>query len=407
MFKFNATNVIKKLNRMDRKQAYTWGAVGVGVLVALLLLASFLGGAEEESFDGFQARGYDLANSPFITDEAEEFLLASKYPDMKDNNANTLYSPMEKEERQEEDAAQEAEEDSSSSDYSSGNSSSGYSSRGYSGRGGGSRTPTQVGQLGGASMSHAGGTGLSSTYGGPRVDTTPYQQNKLQSAKIATVGANAGNGRRSLSQFASATQAGARLKDNKAVNQKRSLQGGEVAGAGGFKEDGTVDMSKVSTDMLDTNAPQASGDLDNIDKAVADAGQKAKDKNDDNKDEDKDKWGDMFRDILGTVAKETFSAWLKGDTKWQQDKSQQKILTGQIEDIQQKYKSGGPDAKGIPQGVADQLNSWGIPGPANSQHCPTCDGTWRANDHTDILEGSDPSALALTAAQNLLGNKKK
>lgn len=410
MFKFNTTNVIKKLNHMDRKQAYTWGAVGVGVIVALFLLASFLGGAEE-SFDGLQARGYDLANSPFVTDEAEQFLLASKYPDMKDNNANALYGPVEKEERQAQDEAeaeQAAEETASSSGYDSDD--GGYSSRGYSGRGGGGpRTPTQVGQLGGAAMTRAGGTGISSTYGSPRVDTTPYQKNRFQSEKIATVGANAGNGRRSLMQFASASQAGAKLKDNKAVNQKRALQGGEVAGAGNFKEDGTVDMSNVTSDMLDTNAPQASGDLGNIDDAVAQAGEKAQQKDDENTDADRESFGEKLEDAFMEISKEmikgTFTSWLKGETKWQQDKSQQKILTNQIKDIQNNYTR--ESGKTISQGVADQLNKMGIPGPDIPGRVGDDKGKWKAGDHTDILQGSDPSSLALMAGQNLFGKQGK
>ena len=70
---------------MDRKQAYTLGAIVVVVFVALITMASFLGKADDSSFDGFNSRGYDLAQMPFVNDEAEEYLLASKYPDMQGN----------------------------------------------------------------------------------------------------------------------------------------------------------------------------------------------------------------------------------------------------------------------------------------------------------------------------------
>lgn len=392
MFKFNTSNVIKKLNHMDRKQAYTWGAVGVGVLVALFLLASFLGGADE-SFDGLQSRGYDLANSPFVTDEAEQFLLASKYPDMKDNNANALYSPMEKEERQAEDEQNEQTAEGETTDSSAGydSNSSGYSSRGYSGRGG-ARTPTEIGQLGGASMTRASGAGISSTYGSPRVDTTPYARNNFHSEKMATVGANAGNGRRSLMQFASASQAGAKLKDNKAVNQKRALQGGEIAGAN-FKEDGTVDMSKVTSDMLDTNAPQASGDLNNIDDAVASKGAEAKKQDDANQDKDKEgfweKMENVFMDVTKDLAKGTFTSWLKGETVWQQDKTEQKMFTKQFNSIKE----------GI--GKSDTLT----PGQAlwMNKYFPKQSGEWRAGQSGEIaqdyFDGIDADAAYLMATQ--------
>ena len=77
---------------MDKKQAYTWGAIIVVCFVSLLTLASFMGDADESSFDGFNTRGYDLAQMPFMNDEAEQYLLASKYPDMQGNNSTMLYS---------------------------------------------------------------------------------------------------------------------------------------------------------------------------------------------------------------------------------------------------------------------------------------------------------------------------
>ena len=97
MFKLKPGNVFQKINKMDKKQAYTWGAIVVVCFVALLTLASFMGDADETSFDGFNTRGYDLAQMPFLNDEAEEYLLASKYPDMQNNGSTMLYSSEEKE----------------------------------------------------------------------------------------------------------------------------------------------------------------------------------------------------------------------------------------------------------------------------------------------------------------------
>lgn len=309
MFKLKAGNVIEKLNKMDRKQAYTYGAIGVGVLVALILLASFLGNAEESSFDDFSTRGYDLANSPFVTDEAEEFLLASAYPDMKNNDAYTLYGPAEKAQRQAEDSlAQEEEESSddfssSASDSASYNTSSGYTYRG--GRGGsGSRNPTQVGQLGGASMSHASGSGTNSSWGSPRLDTTPYQRNEMGKDPINSQ-AKGADARRALSQFASSSQAGARLKEGKAVNMKRALQGGDIIGAT-MNPDGTVDLSKVDAMNLDTNAPEpGSADLDNLGDNLSKAADDAKDKDDN---ENKGDELSFFENILQMGAQKLFES---------------------------------------------------------------------------------------------------
>ena len=55
--KLKPGNVFQKINKMDRKQAYTWGAIIVVCFVALLTLASFMGDADESSFDGFNTRG--------------------------------------------------------------------------------------------------------------------------------------------------------------------------------------------------------------------------------------------------------------------------------------------------------------------------------------------------------------
>ena len=115
MFKLKPGNVFQKLNKMDKKQAYTWGAIVVVCFIALITLASFLDDADDASFDGFNTRGYDLAQMPFVNDEAEEYLLASKYPDMKNNGSTMLYSQAEKEARQEADAEAGADSEEASS----------------------------------------------------------------------------------------------------------------------------------------------------------------------------------------------------------------------------------------------------------------------------------------------------
>lgn len=151
-----------KLNKMDRKQAYTWGAVAVVALVALITLGSVVGGGSEEDFAAFETRGYDLANMPFSSDEAEQYLLASKYPDMQNTNASGLYSKAEKEARQAEDAEEAAAQldtsvTSEASEYVPG--------RYYGGGSSGSVTPTQVGTLNSASLKGASGSGVSGTFG--------------------------------------------------------------------------------------------------------------------------------------------------------------------------------------------------------------------------------------------------
>lgn len=279
MFKLKPGNVFQKINKMDRKQAYTWGAIVVVCFFALITLASFLGDAEDASFDEFNTRGYDLAQMPFVNDEAEEYLLASKYPDMQNNGSTMLYSAAEKEARQEADAEAEealgadAESDSSSSSDTYAYSKGGSSYRGYTGRRGGTGAPTQVGQLGSASMGHAGGSGMSGTFGAPRGDFSPYKSQE-KGTEIQTQLKNT-DARRALAQFAQTSRAAAGLKDNKNANAKRALMGGSIRGSEAFTDSG-VDMSKASGLNLDTNAPNTSADLSNLDKKVSDASKKGK-----------------------------------------------------------------------------------------------------------------------------------
>lgn len=302
MFKLKPGNVFQKINKMDKKQAYTWGAIVIVCFIALITLASFMGDADETSFDGLNTRGYDLAQMPFINDEAEEYLLASKYPDMQGNNSTMLYSSAEKEARQEEDAAKAAEEaaegmagDSSGEGVSGGYSGGGYSGGGYAGGGAGGAGPTQVGQLGSASMGRASGGGVGGSWGAPRGDFSPYKTQEKGSELPVQFKNN--DARRALSQFAQTSRAAAGFKDSKGANAKRALMGGNVQGSEAFTEGG-VDLSKSGGLALDTNAPVSTADLSNLDKDLNDAANKAKDE----KDEDEED----FRQSLGDKLLEQF-----------------------------------------------------------------------------------------------------
>ena len=278
MFKLKPGNVFQKINKMDRKQAYTIGAIVLVCFVALLTLASFLGNADDSSFEDYNTRGYDLAQMPFLNDEAEEYLLASKYPDMQGNNSTMLYSAEEEKERQEEDAAaaeEAGEEDTASLAGESAGASGGYS--GYGGYRGGGRTaaPTQVGKLGSASMGTASGSGVNATWGSPGGDFSPYKsQEKGSETPVQFKNQDA---RRALSQFSQGSRAAAGFRDSKSANAKKALMGGYVQGSEAFTDKG-VDLSKTGGLAIDPNAPVSSADLSNLDDKVAEAAKDAKDK---------------------------------------------------------------------------------------------------------------------------------
>ena len=285
-----------KLNKMDRKQAYTWGAVAVVALVALITLGSVVGGSSDEDFAAFETRGYDLANMPFSSDEAEQYLLASKYPDMQNTNAAGLYSKEEKEARQAEDAEEAAAQldtsvTSEASEYVPG--------RYYGGSSSGPVTPTQVGTLNSASLKSASGSGVSGTFG-PSGDFSNFRsQEKGRDVFNAQQGRGSGNARQALFQTAVGSRAAAGQKDNRLVNAKKAMMGGNIKGSDAFLSDsGAVDLSKAAGLNLDTNAPISSVDPGLFDDALKDAQQQAEDTA---QEEDEYEWWEV---MLQDVAKQ-------------------------------------------------------------------------------------------------------
>ena len=295
MFKLKPGNVFEKMNKMNRKQAYTLGAIVIVCLIALISLASFMGQADDESFDNLNARGYDLAQMPFVSDEAEQYLLASKYPDMQNNGATVLYSAEEKEERQAEDAEAAAEEEQteevqeesySSYDNSSYSGSSGR--RSYGGRSrGGSGASTQVGSLGSASMGRASGSGIGGSWGAPRGDFSPYRSQSKGKEVPMPGQAKDKSARKALKQIRSGSRAAAGLKEGKLANAKKAMWAADIAGQDAFTDNG-IDLDKASGLNLDTNAPSSSGDLSDLSDKISDAANDAKKKDDKDKETLKD-----------------------------------------------------------------------------------------------------------------------
>lgn len=264
-----------KLNKMDRKQAYTWGALAVVVLVALLTLGSVLGGGDEDDFSAFETRGYDLANMPFSADEAEQYLLASKYPDMQNVTAAGLYTKEDKKNRQEEDAEAAAEQAAQLDTSASSTASQYVPGRYYGGGSAGPAAPTQVGTLNSASLKSPSGSAMSGTFG-PMGDFSNFRsQDKGRDVFNAQQG-RGGDARQALFRTAVGSRAAAGQKDNRLVNAKKAMMGGNIKGSDAFLSDsGAVDLSKAAGLNLDTNAPVSSVDPGLFDDALQDAKQEA------------------------------------------------------------------------------------------------------------------------------------
>ena len=318
MFSFKPKKVFEKVRKMDRKQAYTIGAIVIVLVVALLMLMSAVS-REDDSFAGMNSRGYDLATMPFASDAAEQYLLANAYPDMRENGSTLLYSSAEKEARQQADeqAMQEEadahEENVSEDDVSNkdeypradGGGAGGYGA-GHGNRSGGKGAKTEIGQLGNAGMASASGSGLSATYG-PTGDFRQYK-GREDRGNEAPIQLNTGNARNSLSQFRSQSLAAARQKNNKMANAGKALYGGYVANSDVLGKDG-VDLSKVGGLELDTSAPPSTTDLDNLDKKVTEA---AKQREKQKEEEKLSFWEQLGQDLLRQAASSLVSAVMDG-----------------------------------------------------------------------------------------------
>ena len=129
-------------------------------------------------------------------------------------------------------------------------------------------------------MGHASGSGVSSTFGAPRGDFSPYKSQ--DKGKETPVKMGEQSARKALYQFARGSMAAAGQKDGKAGNIKRAMMGGVIAGSEAFTDKG-VDLSKASGLSLDTNAPTSSADLSNLGDKVKSEAKKAEKKKEEEK----------------------------------------------------------------------------------------------------------------------------
>ncbi|MGB2579145.1 hypothetical protein AAIR98_001064 [Elusimicrobium simillimum] len=167
--------IVKKgtsLKNMDKKTAYTWGACALLFIFVISTLASVMGGEEgnPDQFDGLKSRAVDLAQLPFVNDEAEQELLA-RYNDINGNPVtSTLYSAEEKEARQEMDAlvgipdAPDEEYEDAQKEIDARNARNAAAASYSTNRGSYTRTTTPIGSLSSAGMARMSGGGGSRTW---------------------------------------------------------------------------------------------------------------------------------------------------------------------------------------------------------------------------------------------------
>lgn len=291
MLKGKAQNVFKKINNMDKKTAYTWGAIIIVFIVAVMTMTAFMDGPEDGKFEGFETRGYDLAAMPFVSDEAEAYLLAHKYPDMKDNGVTALYSAQEKEARQEADAAAEQEAAETATDAGGADSYAGTGGGSSSGRyygSGGGRTGgasrTEVGKLGSASINRGSGSGVTSSYN-PGGDFRNFRdQNKGSERPFITPPPSQANAQRALARFQQGSRIAAGGRDSAAA--RKALIGGDVKGNPQWGKGDGVALDGMKG--LNLAPESSSADVGGLDQALDEANEEGVKKNEENKPEEKE-----------------------------------------------------------------------------------------------------------------------
>lgn len=360
MFTGKAANVIKKLNSMDKKTAYTWGGVILVVVISLMTLASFLGNASDDpSMDAFKARGYDLAQMPFVNDEAEQYLLASKYPDMQGNGITALYSSQDRAEREAADEEAAAQEEASVEEAAAGAAGGAYNGGGYgggytgSGRAGGSGAKTELGKLGGASLGRASGSGVNATFG-PKGDFSNFKNQNKGNDRFVSLPGSAADAKRALSRFNTASRA-AKNSDDKAANARKAMMGGNFKG-NDSQMSGSGGVPLGDSKGLLTEQGENSVDVSGLDEALQDANEKAEQQNEAEKEQEKGFLARMGEWVLGMV-QDGVKMYVQGKVnQWVNNANMNKSIDANLEQNgQMGYKDFSKDYKKDPAGAMKKL----------------------------------------------------
>ena len=115
-------------------------------------------------------------------------------------------------------------------------------------------------------MASMGGSGIGSFYG-PSVDNRGLH---AQTGTVAPAQLKAAEARKALQQFRAGSFQASRLRDNKNLNARKAMQGGNIQGSQAFGEKG-IDVSKLGGLALDTSELPKTTDLGNLDDKVDNA----------------------------------------------------------------------------------------------------------------------------------------
>ncbi len=93
-----------ELGLKKQRAVYTWLGILLSAGVVLYLaLPLFETSSKPADLSGYETHNYDLDKMPFSTDEAEKYLVNTKYQDMQEPVTDGIYSQEERAQRQRED----------------------------------------------------------------------------------------------------------------------------------------------------------------------------------------------------------------------------------------------------------------------------------------------------------------
>ena len=315
-----------ELGLKKQRAVYTWLGILLSAGVVLYLaIPLFETSSKPANLNGYETHNYDLGKMPFTTDEAEKYLVDTKYQDMQEPVTDGIYSQEERAQRQREDeqaavyqreymrqqalAQQQAQADKLNPQV------EGYQPAGAVGpsvTGGTSaaRAKTKIEKMASANLAPAKGTGVGGLFGpSGNVSSSKDKTKKDENNDFGADEHGAADAKEALFRMATGSRAAAGLAGDKETNARKALAGGSVTGREAF----IADSEGINLDSLDgqglgldPNAIQGGANAEGLDERIQAAIHKSKDQKEKKKTE-KEKWMDMIRDAVKNAFAQVFS----------------------------------------------------------------------------------------------------
>ena len=293
----------------DQRIVYTWGAMILVVIVVMFLVIPLFHTAPTAvDFSEYDTHAYDLADMPFTSDEAEEYLVSAKYPELQEARREGIYSQEQKTERQaadQEAAARQKEymQQQAAAQQQASSDKLNPQVEGYqvASNGGATPTGTPIEKLASASFKTASGKGITGVFGASSgAINSKNQQNKDEGTDATSDDEHGINdAKEALFRMSRDSRAAAGLGGDKETNARKALVGGGVTGNKAFMADSAgVELDSLSGHGLDLDPELLAGaDAGELDKRIQKAIHKSKDEKE-KEETEWEKWMATFREII-------------------------------------------------------------------------------------------------------------